>query len=384
MKKILVIALSTFCLMFTAYGHAEITFQGFASFVGGMTLDNDDDSYLGYENKLEYDKNSLYALQASSSMGEGLTVTGQLIARGTENYKPEFEWLYVSYNLTPTLNIKMGRIRTPFYMFSEYLEVGYTYHWIRPPVEVYAAQVTNVDGVSFLYNLPIGNIDSQYMLTIGNRESYSDDPDTRVSDYKPLVASNAQFEFEKYTVKLIYVQGDVTAETTGIDAAAAPLTDTSFVNKYIKFQDSTVVFSGVGFDIDLHPMKVLLEYALVDFQDHMLIADETRLLASFVYSFGISSVHYSWSANSVDTVSGIAAKATGNSTISLDGGTTFLPNSVIAAGFPSVDRDVVTHTIGLRHDFHDSAAFKVELISTENSSIDTDATLVRFGVDMLF
>ncbi len=370
--------------MFTSFiSHAEVTFQGFASFVGGMTLDNDDDSYLGYENQLEYDKNSLYALQASSPMGEGLTVTGQLIARGTENYKPEFEWLYVSYNLTPTLNVKMGRIRTPFYMFSEYLEVGYTYHWIRPPVEVYAAQVTNVDGVSFLYNLPIGNIDSQYMLTIGNRESYSDDPDTRVSDYKPLIASNAQFELENYTVKLIYVQGDVTIESTGIDGPAAAITDTSFVDKYIRFDNSTVVFSGVGFDIDFHPVKVLFEYALVDFQDHLLIADETRMLASVVYSFGVSSVHYSLSSNSVDSVSGLAAKATGDTALP-NGFGGLVTNAQYAGGFPSVDRDIVTHTIGLRHDFHDSAAFKVELIATENSSIDTDATLVRFGVDMLF
>ena len=69
---------------------AEVEFQGFASFVGGATLDSDD-TYNGYENKIEYDKNSVYGLQAVSRLGDGLTATGQIIARGSENYKPEFE-----------------------------------------------------------------------------------------------------------------------------------------------------------------------------------------------------------------------------------------------------------------------------------------------------
>jgi hypothetical protein len=56
----------------------------------------------------------------------------------------------------------------------------------------------------------------------------------------------------------------------------------------------------------------------------------------------------------------------------------------ILAAVAASDREVTTHTIGFRHDFHDSAAIKVELISTEESKLDTEATLVRFGVDMLF
>ena len=38
--------------MFTSLAsHAEITFRGFASFVGGATFDSDE-TYVGYENKL--------------------------------------------------------------------------------------------------------------------------------------------------------------------------------------------------------------------------------------------------------------------------------------------------------------------------------------------
>jgi len=365
--------------MFTAYGHAEITFQGFASFVGGTTLDSKDDSYLGYINKIEYDNDSLYALQASSNLGDGLTVTGQIIARGAENYQPEFEWMYASYNLTPTLNMKIGRVRTPFYMFSEYLEVGYTYQWIRPPVEVYAAAITNMDGVSFLYNMPIGNIDSQYMITIGNREDFSNDPTATVSDYKPLIAANAEFEFGPYTTKLIYTQGDISFNSPAIDGATAALsTDTAFA-KYATIKGSPVVFSGFAFIVDMSPIAVMFEFASIDFEELIFVGDETRMLAAFTYSLNDeNAVTYSWSSNEKESETGLLAKLDGtNASIATH---QFVVNGSLAA----IDSEVTTHTLGYRHDFHDSAAAKIEFISTEDSKKDTEATLIRFGIDMLF
>ncbi len=385
MRYLLLLSITIFLSCISFFSTAEINFQGFASFVGGTTLDKKDTPYNGYENKLEFDKNSLYALQASSNLGDGLTVTGQMIARGNENYKPEFEWMYASYNLTPTLNIKAGRIRTPFYMFSEYLEVGYTYHWIRPPVELYAAQVTNMDGVSFLYNRPFGSIDSQWMLSMGNREGFSEDPNTTVSNYKPLIAANAQFELDNYILKLIYTQGNITIASSDITTAGASFTDASFVSKHVEVTDSQVIFAGAALDMTFNEIKVLLEFSNIDFDDLLLAADETRLLASVAYSLSDSLlVHYSWSANQKDSDASLANNATGDTAIPIGGGN-FLPNSSLATSIlTTTDRDITTHTIGARYDFHDSAAFKAEIISTEDADLDTDATLLRFGVDMLF
>lgn len=355
---------------------AEVNFQGFASFVGGATLESDE-TYNGYENKIEYDKNSVYGLQAVSNLGDGLTATGQIIARGSENYKPEFEWMYLSYNITPTLSAKFGRIRTPFYMQSEYLEVGYTYHWIRPPEELYAAQITNMDGASLLYNAAMGGIDGQFVVSIANRRSYSEDPSTTVSDFTSIVATTAQFEFKGQSAKLIYVQGDLTIESSGIDQAAKTYSDftvsDSFIDKYVRIQGTQLVFTGIGFDLNFDAIKVVLEYSQLDFGDLVLIpSKEARSLASVAYNFNDSSISYSLSGNKKESDSAIA----GNAAVPVQ--------PIILGALAGSDRDVTTHTVGLRHDFHDSAAFKVELISTEESKLDTKATLVRFGVDMIF
>lgn len=369
-------------LLFTAISFfslpalADIQFQGFASFVGGATLDSDE-SYKGYENKLEYDKDSLYGLQAISNLGDGLTATGQIIARGSENYKPEFEWMYLTYNITPTMSAKFGRIRTPFYMQSEYLEVGYAYHWIRPPEELYAATITNMDGASLLYNLPIGSIDAQFVISLANRKNYSDDPDLRVSNFESIIATTGQFDFDGHTAKLIYAQGDLTFETTGIDSRSDQLStagvSADFIADHVQIQGKQLAFTGAGVDLSFDPIKVVLEYSVLAFEELLLIpSDETRMLASVAYSFDSSSVSYSISTNTKDGDKGIVSKAAAS----------FQPT--IQGIMNAVERDTTTHTIGMRHDFHDSAAFKVELISSEESKQDTEATLLRFGVDMIF
>ena len=366
-----VMCLALLTLSFPAL--SEVQFQGFASFVGGATLDSDE-TYNGYENKIEYDKNSVYGLQAVSPLGDGLTATGQLIARGSENYKPEFEWMYMTYNITPTLSAKFGRIRTPFYMLSEYLEVGYTYHWIRPPEELYAAQITNMDGASLLYNVPMGGIDGQFAFSVANRRSYAEDSTTTVSDFTSIIAATGQFEMGDHLAKLIYVKGDLTIESAAVSGAETAMAafGAAFVSDHVSVQGSELIFTGVGIDLNFYPVRVILEYSLLDFGDLVLAPEETRTLASVVYSMGDNAISYSLSGNKKESDSGIT------------NGVTAGTEALAAAAVAGFDRDVTTHTLGLRHDFHDSAAVKVELISTEESEVDTEATLVRFGVDMLF
>lgn len=280
-------------------------------------------------------------------------------------------------------------------MLSEYLEVGYTYHWIRPPEELYAAQITNMDGASLLYNVPMGGIDGQFVVSIANRGDYSEDPTLTASDFKSIVAVTGQFEMGDHLAKLIYVKGDLTLEGAAVTNVETLMgSDPTFVNDHVSIQGNELTFTGAGVDLNFHPIRVILEYSLLDFGESIFLPEETRALASVVYSFGETAVSYSLSSNKKESDSGIASNATGTSLFSVNAGVDgidntaddiFASNAAFAAStLAGTDRDVTTHTLGLRHDFHDSAAVKVELISTEESELDTEATLVRFGVDMLF
>jgi hypothetical protein len=63
-------------------------------------------------------------------------------------------------------------MRVPFYRYSDFLDVGYAYRWIRPPKSVYNLAFSTYEGVSFVYNSQLGSWDSTLQLIGG---AYSGD-----------------------------------------------------------------------------------------------------------------------------------------------------------------------------------------------------------------
>jgi hypothetical protein len=72
-------------------------------------------------------------------------------------YEPEVEWANVKYAFTPDSYIRAGRIALPTFLNSDNLDVGYTYAWIHPPLEVYRQlSITHSDGVDAMYRFEVG------------------------------------------------------------------------------------------------------------------------------------------------------------------------------------------------------------------------------------
>ena len=75
---------------------AEVTFNGFTSIVGGITTSSDETLY-GYDDSIDFSPSSLFAIQASSELGNGLNITAQVLSRGDNNWQPEVEWAYITH-----------------------------------------------------------------------------------------------------------------------------------------------------------------------------------------------------------------------------------------------------------------------------------------------
>lgn len=118
------------------------SFSGFASFGAGH-VSEPDLTFGDYDDHWGVDTDTMVGLQFQTPLWERLGLTIQGISRGysyddhLSRYEPELDWLFLSYELTSNLRIRTGRLRMPHYLYSETLEVGYSYIWVRPPVDVY-------------------------------------------------------------------------------------------------------------------------------------------------------------------------------------------------------------------------------------------------------
>lgn len=127
----------------------QLDVSGFARVIGGY-LNSDDVQLNGYKDTLTIKQQSLLALQPTFRFNEQLVLTGQFIARSNSERTSGTEWLYLSYSPNNSWQFRAGKLRMPTYAYSDSIDVGYSYPWITPPLQVYnnylAPTVTGVSG----------------------------------------------------------------------------------------------------------------------------------------------------------------------------------------------------------------------------------------------
>ncbi|WP_350623919.1 porin, partial [Pseudoalteromonas sp. 24-MNA-CIBAN-0067] len=123
MKK-LSVAVAVCAVLASSYASAEVRINGFASIVGGKSLEDDRGRY-GYDDDISFKNESVFALQLSTDLQEKLSATAQIVARGNNDFDAEFEWAYLTYEFNDEFQLSAGKMRVPFYRYSDFIDVGY-------------------------------------------------------------------------------------------------------------------------------------------------------------------------------------------------------------------------------------------------------------------
>ena len=148
----------------------------------------------------------------------GLTLQTTAKAYGDE-WKANLEWAYLSWQSTDNLMMRFGRLRTPVYMYSESIDVGFSYPWLRLPDEVYSqVQLSNYEGADIVYNLPLSFATLSFQLAGGiakNRDYYIYDEEFDI-DYDNVFGSSVSLATKDFgTFRVGYVEADIDTDISG-------------------------------------------------------------------------------------------------------------------------------------------------------------------------
>ncbi|WP_417502189.1 hypothetical protein [Marinobacter sp.] len=134
----------------------RVRFNGF--FSTGVARASNDAGYTGITEKTNVADLSLLALQGTFDVTEKSQAVLQLVGRGADDWEPQVEWAYLSHRPTNNLQLRAGKMRIPFFMYSDSLEVGYAQPWARPPQSVYGPiAITSYVGADASYNFNFDN-----------------------------------------------------------------------------------------------------------------------------------------------------------------------------------------------------------------------------------
>ncbi|GAA69560.1 MULTISPECIES: porin [Pseudoalteromonas] len=376
MKK-LSVAVAVCAVLASSYASAEVRINGFASIVGGKSLDSDSTLY-GYDDDISFKNESKFALQLSADLHEKLTATAQIIARGEDDFDATFEWAYVTYEYSDELQFSAGKMRVPFYKYSDFLDVGYAYRWVRPPKSVYGIPFSTYEGVSVVYNSQLGDWDSTLQGFYGAFDGDIDVFGTELpAELNNLAGINWSLSYDWFSARAAYIVADtsISSEDSGLIGLVSVLSDsglTNTANDLITEEDKTS-FVGVGFSVDYENFLFDAEYTQFEVEDSIL-PEQSQYYASVGYRIDSVIVHFTYEDN--DDKHDSSRFNTIESIPTL--------NSAVNGALEGLRAQSNVYTIGARYDFHPSAAFKIDFSRFEDDITDTETDVVAVGVDLVF
>jgi hypothetical protein len=347
---------------------SDVKLSGFLSVGGGVV---DDETKLSYNGISEEDftiKNNIFGLQVTGTISDKLTATGQFIARSGNNYQVNSEWAYLTYNVSDSSKIRAGRLRTPFYMYSDFLDVGYAYSWISPPREVYYLPFNNIDGVDFYTSASLGSFDTTFQAYFG---SFDDELELGGSPAKANTRNQmgvaGTFGKDWWNLRAAYHRADLTIESTSLTTLATTLRQFNFAANADKvlMDDDSVNFVEIGGTIDTGTFVAAAEHIELDATDSFLGKNIREYVMLGVRSGEF--LYHITASKSDDELSHPEAGIPAGVALPVVGSTNYLIGVLKgAAAQESVHRDVLT--LGVRWDVTSGTALKFQF-----DDVDDDA-----------
>lgn len=365
----------------TFAAQAEVRINGFANLIGGITSSND--TLYGYDDNISFSEESLFAIQISGDVNDKVTATGQLVARGADDYDPDFEWAYLTYQATDTVSVSAGRLRLPLFKFSASKDVGYSYHWVNAPRSVYDVPFNNLDGIRLDYNNYAGDWEYNLQAAVG---TISSNVETSLGDIAEVDGDNvamfsAEATYEWFKIRGVVGSGKITVTSAAIDAPlnglrAAGLTTLA---DDLALEDDSATFVGFGVDMDKFDWFASAEYTVITTDDSYNPEDKAFYVTAGVRidkwtpSITFESKDGTEDPKFLDRVDVLPAPAQPAARAVTEG---------LQQAFQE-KFDLIT--LGLRYDYDTNIALKADVSKfSDDLNDDKDATLVRFAVNYVF
>lgn len=358
-------------LAFSTAQAAEFNMSGFASTGASITDGDESTDYLGISDTWNFNSDSILGLQADVSVTDSFSLTGQVVARGKEHYAPKVEWAFAAYRFSDAFTARVGRVRLPFFLVSEYLEVGYAYPWIRPPQETYQyLTFSAVDGIDGTYNTSVGDAELSLQAYYGNYDEdlfFATNDKEVPSDTKKLRGVVATLYRDWLTLRASHHRAETNISLTGFDELSMLMYSIGLDQavRDLEIKNAQASFSELGMQIDHENILFIAEWTRLRF-DRSLLSSQDSWYTTFGYRLTPTHlIHatygkvYSEQRDHLRNIPDIPELAELRYGIT-EAGNFLAPSSQ-------------STTLGWRWDFHDSLDLKVEWqrISPETNSLGT-------------
>ena len=349
---------------------------------------------------------SILGLQVNAKFNSTFSGTVQLLAKqdALGEWGPKVEWAFLKAGLGKGFSLRGGRMGAPFFMTSDYRNVGYTNLTARTPPDVYfAVPVSTFDGADVLYQGSFGDINVNGQLYVGESSALIGKDQTVL--LKEMGGFNLSAEIGAVTLRVGHVQttlgtsgaglADFTNLLTGLrtlSKAAPPLAPLNTLADNLVIDGKRATFTGIGISMDLGDWVGSAEVTKRK-TDSLYVSDLSGWYTTLGYRIGKVTPYLSLSAQKVDSMTSYASPLPAGALPPLDAAIAGVNQGALTNNTQS------TTAIGARWDAGKSYAVKGELaqitvpagstgvfrdVKGGKFATETKVNVVTVGVDFVF
>lgn len=227
------------------------------------------------------------AVQGTYKFTPTLSATGQVMTKldGEGQYEPKPEWIFGKWQATPGITVRVGRMGAPYFMISDFRDVGYANLAVRPQLEVYGqVPVSQFEGADIAYQFNVGDTTLTSTLWAGDSHTkYTSALNKAAStlDVKKTIGLNLNADFGNgFTLRVGHTRGEINVKNDsgtdlkngvatlqgrlapflGIPEIAASSESLNGVYALVNPDDDKATFSGIGLTYDVDEWVVNTEF----------------------------------------------------------------------------------------------------------------------------
>lgn len=170
--------------------------------------------------KVDFIQLSRIGVNMLAQIDDKFSASTQFLASGGgEEFKVALDWGFVSWRPNGATAIRAGRLVSPVWLYSQQIDAGYTYPWVKLPEEVYGLNpMKNINGISILGERRIGRGVLQGEILGGSsRSTFSQITKGSEAEYDirltSFVGGDLRFVLDDFlTLRAAYSQAELNGE----------------------------------------------------------------------------------------------------------------------------------------------------------------------------
>jgi len=250
----------------------------------------------GTQGDFSFANYSSFGLQLDLQVGEKISLTAQGIAsENNSNAKLlELSWLNAKYKFNDNTSIRIGKMRIPTFMYSDILNVSYSYDWIRLPDMYSILPFNNYTGVELNHDIDFNDITIMSTALYGEAESdiYSTSSNNQI--FKNTLTANKLYAlkfkllYDNLTLRagysdyrVTFLNKEVNTALSGLNALGVPLISQE-INKY-NIDNASGKYLNIGAKYDFKHSYLVAEY--MEANNDSFLADNRSWYVGTGYNF---------------------------------------------------------------------------------------------------